>query len=257
MFGIVPRILWEKTNPPDEQNRIKMTTNCLFITDGRTKILIETGLGSKENDKFRDIYGVKGDSIDKSLKIHGINPKDIHYVVLSHLHFDHCGGGVTLDSSGNFVPTFPNAVYLIQKKELEAALHPNEKTRRSYLQYNFEPLIKTGQLKSIAGNYEVYPGISLFPVEGHSEAMQCLKIEMGEKTLFYSADLFPLKEHIHLPTIMSYDLYPLKTLKSKKVILSEAMKGNWIIGFTHDIKTPFGTLKEDEGKIMVRKVMME
>lgn len=254
MFGIVPRVLWEKTNPPDEQHRIKMTTHCLFVTDGKTKIIIETGMGSKEGEKFRDIYAVTGESIDKALQSIGISPEEIHYVVLSHLHFDHCGGGVRMDLSENYEPVFPNAVYLIQKKELDAALHPNEKTRRSYLSYNFEPLIKTKQLKTIDGHYELLPGIFLIPVEGHSEGMQCVKIVMSEKTFFFSADLFPLKEHIHFPTIMSYDLYPLKTLESKKTIIPEAVREKWIIAFTHDLATPFGTLEEHNGEIRVKEI---
>ncbi len=257
MFGIVPRLLWETSNPPDEQNRIKMTTNCLLVTDGATNIIIETGMGSKEVGKFRDIYGVSGKSIDKVLQDIGVAAESIHHVILSHLHFDHCGGGVRRNHSGNFVPSFPNATYYVQSKELEAALHPNEKTRRSYLEYNFEPLRKAGQLKTVEGFFEVHPGVSLIPVEGHSEGMQCVKITIGERILFYSADLFPLKEHVHIPIIMSYDLYPLKTLNSKKALIPEAIREGWIMVFTHDLETPFGLLEEKDGKIGVRKVDMK
>jgi glyoxylase-like metal-dependent hydrolase (beta-lactamase superfamily II) len=257
MFGIVPRILWEKSNPPDDQNRIRMTTNCILASDGKTNILIETGMGSKEDDKFRDIYRISGESIDQALQSRGIPPEDVHHVILSHLHFDHCGGAVKQDRSGNFVPSFPNASYYVQAKELEAALHPNEKTRRSYLKYNVEPLLKAGQLKTVEGTFELQPGISLIPVEGHSEGMHCVKIDMGERTLFYSADLFPLKEHVHVPVIMSYDLYPLKTLQTKKILIPEAVKGKWIMVFTHDLETPFGLLEEREGKISIQSVKME
>lgn len=161
------------------------------------------------------------------------------------------------DHSEAFIPSFPNATYYVQAIELEAALHPNEKTRKSYLKYNFEPLMKTGQLKTIEGTFELRPGISLIPVEGHSEGMHCVKIEMGEKTLFYSADLFPLKEHIHIPVIMSYDLYPMKTLQSKKSLIPEAVREEWIMIFTHDLRTPFGLLREGEGKITVSDVKIE
>ncbi len=257
MFGIVPRVLWQKSNPPDEQNRIRMTTNCLMVSDGKENILIETGIGSKEDDKFREIYGISGKSIDQTLQDQGISPEDIHHVILSHLHFDHCGGAVRRDHSETFIPSFPNAAYYVQAKELEAALHPNEKTRKSYLKYNFEPLMKTGQLKTIEGTFELRHGISLIPVEGHSEGMHCVKIEMGKKTLFYSADLFPLKEHIHIPIIMSYDLYPMKTLQSKKSLIPKAVREGWIMIFTHDLVTPFGLLSEREGKITVSDVMIE
>ncbi|MEW5806308.1 MAG: MBL fold metallo-hydrolase [Acidobacteriota bacterium] len=259
MFGIVPRTLWERTNPPDEKNRIKMTSNCLFITDGRIKALVEAGLGARKDSKFRDIYAVEGQSIDIKLAELGVDPEDIHVVILSHLHFDHCGGAVRIAGrkNGEFIPTFPKAIHFIQKKELDAAFNPNEKTRASYIRHNFEPLLKAKQVKRIDGDCEIYPGLSVFIADGHTEGMQCTLIEGSGKKLFFSADLFPLKAHINLPYIMSYDLFPLKTLETKKKIIPKAIGEKWLMTFAHDADTPFAHLEEEEGKVKVRPAIVD
>jgi len=252
MFGIVPKVLWQRTNPSDDRNRIRMTSNCLLVTDGKVKIIFETGLGSQEDRKFVNIYAVTGESMDHMLKAKGVAAEEIDYVILSHLHFDHCGGAVRTGSKGDLVPTFPNAVYFIQKRELEAALNPNERTKGSYLKHTIEPLLKAGQVREIEGDSEIYPGISVFIAEGHTEGMQCSLIGNPHEKLFFSADLFPLKEHVNLPTIMSYDLFPLTTLQTKKKILPKALQEKWCMVFTHDPDTPFGFLEEKEKKIGIR-----
>lgn len=252
MFGVVPKTLWQRTNPSDDMNRIRMTSNCLLLTDGKVKIVLETGMGSKEGGKFENIYAVEGESIDKVLGARGIAAGEIDYVILSHLHFDHCGGAVRISGRGEYVPAFEKAIYFVQKKELEAALNSNERTRGSYLRHDFEPLQKAGQLRVLDGDSEIYPGISIFIAEGHTEGMQCTLVQSGDKKLFFSADLFPLEEHVSLPTIMSYDLFPLATLQTKKKILPRALREQWLMTFTHDPDIPFGYLEEKDGKIKVR-----
>ncbi len=252
MFGVVPKVLWERTNPPDEKNRIQMTSNCILVTDGKVKIILETGLGSINNRKFSAMYAVEGKSVETVLGEKGFSADEIDYVILSHLHFDHCGGSVHESKEGSFLPAFPNAVYCAQKSEIEAAMNTNERTKASYVRHTFEPLVTSGLLREFNGAEEVYPGISLIVAEGHSEGMQCTLVKSGDAALFFSADLFPLKEHVHLPVIMSYDLFPLKTLETKRRILSLALAEKWCMVFAHDTDTPFGYIEEREGKYGVQ-----
>ncbi len=252
MFGVVPKILWERTNPPDELNRIQMTSNCLLITDGKVRIILETGLGSLKNKKFEMMYAIEGKSLDEVLSEKGFSPTEIDLVILSHLHFDHCGGAVRENREGHFSPAFPNAVYCVQKREIEAAMNSNERTKASYVRHTFEPLVVSGLLREFDGEAEVYPGISLIVAEGHSEGMQCTLVKSGDETLFFAADLFPLKEHVHLPVIMSYDLFPLKTLETKRRMLARALKEKWYTVFVHDKNTPFGYIEEKDGKYSVQ-----
>ena len=206
MFGIIPKPLWQKTNPPDEANRIKLATRNLFLTDGGRKILIDTGNGNKWDEKSKSIYGFDfTDSLEGSLKELNLSPSDITDVILTHLHFDHTGGSTKIEN-GKIVPTFPNAKYFVQKKNYEWAMNPSERDRGSHLKNNFEPLMEEGVLTLIGGEETFDDEIEFVIVNGHTYAQQLIKISDSSNTILYCADLFPTTSHIPLPYVMAYDL---------------------------------------------------
>ncbi len=246
MFGIIPKPLWQKTNPPDEANRIKLATRNLFLTDGGRKILIDTGNGNKWDEKSKSIYGFDfTDSLEGSLKELNLSPSDITDVILTHLHFDHTGGSTKIEN-GKIVPTFPNAKYFVQKKNYEWAMNPSERDRGSYLKNNFEPLMEEGVLTLIGGEETFDDEIEFVIVNGHTYAQQLIKISDSSNTILYCADLFPTTSHIPLPYVMAYDLQPLVTVEEKKRILAKAIKENWKIFFEHDPETALASVIKDE-----------
>jgi glyoxylase-like metal-dependent hydrolase (beta-lactamase superfamily II) len=243
MFGVVPRVLWERVCPPDELNRVSLTCNCLFIDTGKEKILIETGMGEKWSPKETAMYGIfREKPFAQSLfEITGCRPEDITIVVNTHLHFDHAGGnttsssppyegGVDAASADGVVlsPQFPNARYLVSKNEFNAAQNPHERDRASYLAENWEPLIESRQLDLKPDSYEVVDGLTVEQVRGHSETMQTVKLSRGGETLYGFFDMIPTRHHLPLPWIMSYDLYRPGRL-SAKTILPQAWKGGSVI----------------------------
>ncbi len=262
MFGVVPRVLWERVCPPDELNRIKLTCNCLFIDTGKEKILIETGMGEKWSEKETAIYGIhRKKPFAQSLhEITGCKPEDITIVVNTHLHFDHAGGNTSEPPAVaggltqiTFKPQFINARYFVSQSELNAAENPHERDRASYLPENWQPLIDTGQLELKPDNYEVVEGLIVEQVRGHSETMQTIKLTRGGETLYGFYDMIPTRHHLPLPWIMSYDLYPTETLEYKKKILPQAVSENWICLFYHDFEMPLCRLTEIDGKIISNK----
>lgn len=264
MFGVVPRVLWERVCPPDDLNRITLTCNCLFVDTGKQKIVIETGMGEKWTDKEMSIYGITRErSFADSLRdIAGCGPDDIDIVVNTHLHFDHAGGNtVGLEASslrvsepgaaatGFFQPQFRNARYLVSESEFQAAENPHERDRASYLSENWQPLVDSGQLELMPNVYEPVDGITVEQVRGHSETMQTVMITNGGDTLVGFFDMVPTRHHVPYPWIMSYDLYPTDTLEFKKRILPQAAAEGWICHFYHDVETPLCRLAEIDGKI--------
>ncbi len=298
MFGVVPRILWEKVCPPDDANRIRLNMNCLFIDTGKEKILVETGIGEKWNEKQAAMYGISREKpLARSLEdIAGCTPEDITIVVNTHLHFDHAGGntimsgrnatvmeraettslltkegrhresddgvvtsgrnatvmerdGVLLSGSTQAVPQFPNARYFVSKSEFEQAEDPHERHRASYLKENWRPLKETGQLELKDDTYEVVPGFKMENVRGHSQTMQCVRLEQGGETLYGFADLIPMRAHIPYAWIMGYDLYPAETLENKKRLLKQAVDEKWLCLFYHEPDEPLCRLVEEDGKI--------
>lgn len=235
MFGVVPKPLWEKANPPDEKNRIAMAARALLLVGGGRKILIDVGNGSKFPDKLIGIYKIDTSRFEllSSLRKHGISPPDITDVVLTHLHFDHAGGS-TYREKGQVVPTFPNARYYVQNAHWEAAMNPTERDRASFFPEDFLPLREHRLLEFTEGEGEILPGIRVRITNGHTTALQCPMISDGTTTLFYCADLVPLASHVQLPWIMAYDLRPLVTLEEKRRTLSEAAEQGWILFFEHD-----------------------
>ena len=258
MFGVVPRVLWSKSNPPDERNRIAMAARALLLSGNGRHILIDVGNGTKYDEKLKAIYGFDNSHSDlfSSLAKHGLAPEDITDVILTHLHFDHAGGSTTL-KNGSPVPTFPSARYYVQKDHWKAASQPTERDRASFFPVDYMPLQESGQLVLIDGEREILPGISVRLMHGHTTALQCPLISDEKQALFYCADLMPTTSHIALPWIMAYDLRPLVTLEEKRSILAEAVEKDWILFFEHDPVTEAVTLRDSgKGIVMNSSVMM-
>ncbi len=258
MFGIVPRQLWERLNPPDEKNLCTWAMRCLLVETDDRRILIDTGLGDKQDAKFRSHFHPHGKaSLLNSLAENDLKPEDITDVLLTHLHFDHVGGAVRYDDDGKLIPTFPNATYWSNEVHFKWALYPNAREKASFLRENFVPLQDAGQLRFVdtpgAGeDVEWLPGISLRFLYGHTEAMMMPIIRNAGQTLVYCADLIPSSYHIGLPYVMAYDLRPLVTLQEKERLLGEAVEGGFELIFEHDPVVISGTLRQDErGRIVL------
>jgi glyoxylase-like metal-dependent hydrolase (beta-lactamase superfamily II) len=251
MFGVVPRGLWACVAPPDEQNRVRLNANCLFVEAGRERILIETGLGDKWTPKQAEMYGIeRARPLAESVKaITGYSADEITVVVNTHLHFDHAGGNTTKDAAGRVVPTFPNARYYVSRAEYEHAEAPHERDRASYLPENWRPLLDSGQLELQPAEYEIGPGLRMETVAGHSRTMQCARLTSAGRTLFCFADLVPTRAHVPLAWIMGYDLYPVETLEAKKRLLPQAAHEDWLCLFYHDADAPLARIVETDGKL--------
>lgn len=266
MFGVVPRVLWERVCPPDELNRIKQQMNCVFIDTGKEKVLIETGIGEKWPEKETKIYGIFRERpfAETLFEKTGCTPDDITIVINTHLHFDHAGGNTVLTGTHasrvhagdtpaiQAISQFKNARYLVSGKELEHAENPHERDRASYLPDNWRPIIETGQLEAMPDYYEPIPGLKLQTIRGHSETMQTWRLDRGGKTMYGFADLIPTSHHVPLPWIMGYDLYPTATLAFKKEILPKAVEERWICLFYHDFEYPLCRLNSENGKVYVK-----
>ena len=254
MFGVVPKVLWEKKSPPDVNNRIRMRANSLLVRAGGKTIVVETGNGSKLDAKQRSIYNVQdGDPLMDSLGRVGVRPEQVDLVINTHLHFDHCGGN-TRKVNGRLLPTFRKARYVVQRGELEHAMYPTERDRASYFPENFAPISKEGLWDLVDGDAEIMPGISVTRIPGHNANIQAVVISGGGKTLAFVADLIPTRHHIPLPWIMAYDLYPLQTLETKRQWIPRMVTGEWIVAFGHDPDVAAAALHEREGKIETEPV---
>jgi glyoxylase-like metal-dependent hydrolase (beta-lactamase superfamily II) len=242
MFGTVPRVLWEKPNPPDSQHRIQLAMRALLIEGEGRRILVDCGVGDKGGEKFKEMYNVDHEThnLDSSLAAAGISRADITDVILTHLHFDHAGAATSRQEDGTYRPTFLNATYHLQERNLAVAQDPNPRERASYLRENFEALITSKRLKLINGSKNLFPGIDLWVSTGHTEAQQLVKVSDDKVTFFYCGDLIPTSSHVALPWIMGYDLHPLTMLKEKEEILESAVKKNWILFYEQDPKLAAG-----------------
>lgn len=254
MFGVVPRNLWARACPPDEQNRIRMNMNCLFIEGAGERILIDTGIGEKWAEKQRTMYGIdrRRSLAESLLAVAGVGSEDITIVINTHLHFDHAGGNTALDELGKPAPAFSNARYFVSRGEFEHAESPTERDRASYFPDNWRPLKDSGRLELKDAEYEVIPGLRMETYAGHNRSMQCPRLECGGKTLFGFADLVPMRAHVPFAWIMGYDLFPVETLEAKKKLLPQAAHENWTCLFYHDPDGPLGRIVEAEGKLRIR-----
>jgi len=254
MFGVVPKSIWNKINPADENNMCSWALRCLLIEDGNRLILVDNGMGDKQDAKFFSYYYLHGDdTLDKSLAKHGFHRDDITDVFLTHLHFDHCGGSIIRDG-GKLVPGFKNATYWSNEAHWEWALNPNDREKASFLKENIIPIKESGQLKFIPEIPEVkanlvgsfYGNLNILFVNGHTAAMMIPKIKYKDKTIVYMADLLPSQGHIPIPYIMAYDIYPLKSMNEKKTFLREALQNDYILFFEHDPQYECCTLHQTE-----------
>ena len=235
MFGVVPKSIWHKINPADENNLCSWALRCLLIEDGKRLTLIDNGIGDKQDEKFFGHYYLHGnDTLDKSLAAHGFSKNDITDVILTHLHFDHCGGSRKRDGD-KLVPAFKNAVYWSNARHWKWATEPNDREKASFLKENILPIKDSGQLKFIEADGNSFPeNIIIRQVFGHTEAMMLPQISYKGKSILYMADLLPSAGHIPLPYIMGYDMFPLITLNEKKSFLMEALQNEYILFFEHD-----------------------
>lgn len=259
MFGVVPRVLWQTRVPPDERHRIPLAMRCLLVEHPDGLVLIDTALGNKEDAKFQEIYGIENAGLEGATQLEdalasvGFLPRDIRWVINTHLHFDHAGGNTTLDpelegdARRHVRPTYPNATYVVQRSELEFARHTNERTRASYLPPNFEPIAAAHRWRLLEGEGEVLPGISVRLTPGHVPWHQAVLIQDRGETAAFIADLIPTTAHLPLPWIMGYDLEPLRTLESKRALLRDAVTGAWRLVFEHDPRIASG-IAVAEGK---------
>lgn len=235
MFGVVPKTIWNKLNPADDNNMCTWAMRCLLIEDGDRLILIDNGIGNKQDDKFFGHYYLHGnDSLDKSLAAHGFHADDITDVVLTHLHFDHCGGSIRRDGD-KLVPAFKNAQFWSNERHWKWATEPNDREKASFLKENILPIKESGQLRFIEQADDAFPAsLTVRQVFGHTDAMMLPQFTYKGKTILYMADLLPSAAHIPVPYVMAYDMFPLTTLQEKKSFLSEAQENNYILFFEHD-----------------------
>jgi glyoxylase-like metal-dependent hydrolase (beta-lactamase superfamily II) len=243
-FGIVPKSIWSKLTVPDEQNRIRLGMNPLLIRAGEQLVLVETGIDRKPGEKVRRIYGLSETSLVlDQLALLGVQPQDITLVINTHLHFDHAGLNTRL-LDGNLLPTFPKARYIVQKQELEDALHPHERSRASYFSENIEPVL--GQFELVEGEAEILPGLRVVPVPGHTLGMQAVELASEGQNFAYPAELIPTMMQTPLLYIMAFDLYPMTTLETRKRMYERWIDGQYLLVFTHEPGHPLGRLVRTE-----------
>ena len=254
MFGVVPKSIWQKLNPPDENNMCTWAMRCLLVEDGDRLILIDNGMGNKQDEKFFGHYYLHGDdTLDKSLAKHGFSKADITDVFLTHLHFDHCGGSIIREGE-KLRPAFDNAIYWSNEKHWEWAVNPNDREKASFLKDNILPIQESGQLQFVEteDGVQFAENIKIRFAYGHTDAMMLPQINYRDKTLVYMADLLPSTAHLPLPYVMAYDMFPLQTLTEKKAFLTEAVQNDYILYFEHDAVNECCTLQQTEKGVRVQ-----
>tara|TARA_B110000003_G_scaffold42848_2_gene40250 strand:- start:61807 stop:62652 length:846 start_codon:yes stop_codon:yes gene_type:complete len=255
MFGVVPKTIWHKTNPADANNMIEMGMRSLLIENGNRLILIDTGMGNKQSDKFFGYYYQFGEfSLDGSLAKYGFHRDDITDVFLTHLHFDHCGGSIKWDKSkAGFKPAFKNAKFWSNQQHWDWAINPNPREKASFLKENILPLEESGQLNFISENPYQELGFDVLVMDGHTEKQMLPKISYQGKTIVFMADLLPTIGHIPLPYVMGYDIRPLITIKEKKVFLNEASNQNYYLFLEHDASTELCTVHHTDKGVRLKE----
>jgi len=255
MFGVVPKPLWEKRAPADEENRILLGLNTIVVRTGKHTVVIETGIGNKLSDKLRAIYDAK-EQLPRGFEIAGIRTEEVDIVINSHLHFDHCGWNTTRTADGGIVPTFPKARYFAHRGEVEHGHLQLERDAISYISANYDPLIESGQMTLLDTKpgqaEEIVPGISVECYPGHTAQLLAVNIDSGGKRACYVSDLIPTSAHLDLTWVMGYDLYPLDCIEQRKRFYARAIPEEWLVLFTHDHHTPMGyvTLNEKNKPVL-------
>lgn len=251
MFGVVPKTLWSKRLPADDRNRIPLGMRCLLVEHDDGLVLIDTGLGNKETPKFHDIYGIENagaegrTALEDGIRAAGFTPGDIAVVINTHLHFDHAGGNSWQAPTGEILPAFPNARYVVQAGERAYAERPNERTTASYFPPNWAPIVAAGRFDFVSGEREIVSGITVRPTPGHTPHHQSVLLRSGGETLCFLGDVVPTAHHLPLPWIMGYDVEPLVTLESKRALLADALREEWLLVFEHDAHVGFGRVAHD------------
>lgn len=252
-FGIIPKVMWSRKVQADERNYVSAGLNSLLVRTGRENVLIETGIGNKLSERMTKFYGQPAKLL-ASLSATGLAPDDIDIVINTHLHFDHCGWNTMRRADGTIVPTFPRARYYAPRGEWEYARHPSARDAISYIPDNYDPLVGSGQMTLLNGGEEIVPGISVRTFPGHTAHMQGVLVRSGGKTACYISDLIPTTAHIEIAWGMSFDLYPLQTVESKKAYYEESIPQKWLTVFTHDPTLPWAYIERDDtAKLAVRR----
>jgi glyoxylase-like metal-dependent hydrolase (beta-lactamase superfamily II) len=250
-FGVVPKVMWAKKVNVDDKNRVLTGLNSLLVRTGDRNILIETGIGNKLSERMIRFYGQPAELLD-NMSAGGVSPDDIDIVINTHLHFDHCGWN-TIRTNDRIISTFPKAKYYVQEGEWQHACRQFERDRISYISDNYDPLINTGQMELLRGDCEIVPGISVRVFRGHTAYMQAVIIESRGRKACYISDLIPTRAHIDLTWGMSFDLFPVDTIESKKKYYAESIPEKWLTVFTHDPELPWAYVERDtEGKLLAQ-----
>lgn len=253
-FGVVPRVLWEKSETPDERNRVALALNVTLVETGGKRVLVDTGVGDKWSEKQTELYRIdRSSTLLAGLAALGVQPEDVDVVVNSHLHFDHAGGNTRM-VEGRPVPTFPRARYVVQMGEWEDATHPHERSRASYIEENYVPIAEAHQLDLVQGEAEVAPGVRVVPAGGHTAYHQMVMVEDAGETLVVPTDLVPTTAHLPLPWITGFDLFPMGTLSAKRRLLESATEGGWSLVFYHDMRTPVGKVVKRKDRYVLDEV---
>jgi len=257
MFGVVPKSMWNKVYPADENNLINLAMRCLLVVEGERKILIDNGIGDKQDEKFFAHYYLNGNqSLISSLQEAGFEPRDITDVFLTHLHFDHCGGTVKYNSTNNgYELTFPNAKHWLSRQQWEWATRPNRREKASFLHENMMPVAESGKLELFSDPFELIPGFEVRIYHGHTVGQAIPFIRTGKHTVVFMADTTPTSAHVPLPYIMSYDTQPLLSLTEKEAFLHEAVANNYILFFEHDVYNECCTLENSEKGVKVKETL--
>jgi glyoxylase-like metal-dependent hydrolase (beta-lactamase superfamily II) len=236
MFGVVPKVMWQKTNPSDDRNRIDMALRGLLVRGKGRVILVDCGIGTKWNEKQIDMYAIDHSTqdLDRSLAALGVTRDDVTDLVLTHLHFDHVGGATRFDSEGKVVLTFPNANYYVQERNLSHAHAPTAKDRASFVEQTIQPVEQSGRFKILDGERGLLPGVHVLVTQGHTPGHQLLRVRSNDEAILFCGDTIPTSSHIPIPYVMAYDLMPLTTMDEKKQILEQAVKEKWALCFPHD-----------------------
>jgi glyoxylase-like metal-dependent hydrolase (beta-lactamase superfamily II) len=255
MYGVVPKIIWQKFNPPDADNLVKLDINLLLVKADGENILIDAGMGDALSDRQKKMFGVEGSSgLEKGLSEAGIRPEDIHLVLLTHLHADHAGGVITVDKDGKKLPRFPNARHVVQLKEWMEAMEPDERTSATYFTSNLKLLEQEKLLELVDVDDQVTDGIKLINTGGHTPGHQAVLIEDGENKIVWPGDIIPSTYHLRIPYVASVDLYPRETMQQKKKFLRMCSEDGWLLAFDHDLKIKLGKLEQKEGAIKVSDI---